>query len=248
MRSVMPVLVGLLLVAGAAAADMPFTDTFDQTYAVDHEVTVSLDNVNGDVTIQVWDQAEVRVEADKRASTAEALAELRIEVDASSSSIDIDTRYPSGRGHGASEVEYRLTVPRLARLRSVDLVNGSVVVNGVEGGASIDCVNGTLRVGDVAGRVELSAVNGNIEMSADVLRASDRFELESVNGTIDLYLAPSAGAEIEAETLNGNLSSDFGFEVHKGKFVGADMRGTIGGGGAEIELGTVNGAIAVHSR
>ena len=37
-----------------------------------------------------------------------------------------------------------------------------------------------------------------------------------------------------------------GFEVRKGKYVGASMSGTIGGGGTTVELETVNGAIAVH--
>jgi hypothetical protein len=97
------------------------------------------------------------------------------------------------------------------------------------------------------GTVSLENVNGGIELYADRPSYGESIDLETVNGTLDLYLAASAGAEIRAESVNGKLSNDFGIEVHKGKYVGSDLKGTIGGGGASVSLETVNGSITVHS-
>ncbi len=83
MKQVMTVAAVVLLAAGAAWAG-DYTEIFDQTYSVDHGGRIGLENINGDVTIEVWDQAEVRVYAVKSASSPERLEALKIEVDASS--------------------------------------------------------------------------------------------------------------------------------------------------------------------
>ena len=98
-----------------------------------------------------------------------------------------------------------------------------------------------------AGDASLSTVNGGIELYAERLGYDASVDLETVNGTVDLFLASSAGAEIRAESVNGRLRNDFGVEVHKGKYVGSSFKGTVGGGGARVNLETVNGSITVHS-
>ena len=57
--------------------------------------------------------------------------------------------------------------------------------------------------------------------------------------------AAGVAADLEAETVNGHLSNDFGIPVNKHKYVGADMTGSIGSGGGEVRLNTVNGKIQV---
>jgi hypothetical protein len=249
MKQVMTVVAAVLLAAAAYAGE--YTEIFDQAYAVDHGVRVSLDNINGDVTVQVWDQPEVQVYALKSASSPERLAALTIEVDASTGGIYIDTRYPNSRDlgpehrHGHAEVEYTLTVPRMATLDGIDLVNGDLVVDGVEGGVDADAVNGTIVVRGAAGELDIETVNGRIEVDVPSTVVDD-VSLSSVNGTIELYV--SGSADVRAETVNGSISNDFGLEVKKGRYVGSSMAGSIGGGGPRIDLETVNGAIVLSSR
>ncbi len=244
-----------LLAAGlAAAADR--TETFDQTYPLAADGRVSLENINGNVTVRVWDRAEVRVEAVKEAESAEALERLVIDVDSSARSLSIETQYPSSdgwggfwkRGTGHTQVTYTLTVPRTAGLHGIDLVNGDLEVTGVAGGVRAETVNGTISVREVRGEVELSTVNGSLDVAYDQLAASDRVDLESVNGTIELKLPMGAGAHVEAETVNGRIRNDFGIDVKKGRWVGSSMRGTLGGGGALVTMETVNGAISLTSK
>ncbi len=175
MKQAMTVVAVVLLAAGAAWAG-DYTETFDQTYALDQGGRVGIENINGDVTIEVWDQAEVRVYAVKQASTPERLEALKIEVDASSRGVFIDTHYPNSRDlgfadrHGHSEVEYTLTVPRFASIDGVDLVNGDLLIDGVEGDIEADTVNGTIVVRGAGGEIELDTVNGGIELRARVDR------------------------------------------------------------------------------
>jgi DUF4097 and DUF4098 domain-containing protein YvlB len=249
----------LLLAAGWAPGYEGYQETFDKRFPLSDGGTVSLENVNGDVTIEVWENSEVWVQAVKSASSPELLEGLKINIDASSSAVRIDTEYPSNRRseredheHAKrergrhSKVEYTLTVPRTAVIDDVELVNGNLLIVGVEGGMEAETVNGNIVVRDGAGDASLSTVNGGIELHADRFGYGESIDLETVNGTLDLYLAASAGAEIRAESVNGKLSNDFGIEVHKGKYVGSDLKGSIGGGGARVNLDTVNGSITVH--
>ena len=227
---------------------------FDQTFSVSEGARVSLENVNGDVHIEVWDQAEVRVQAEKFASSQELLDDLEIEVHASQDSVRIDTHYPhrrfffgwfsSGRS-GHFSVEYTLTVPRDAELNSIDLVNGDLVVIGVQGGMEAELVNGDIIARDIDGDLRLSTVNGSIRPEFEDMENVEHIELESVNGKIKLVLPSGASASVRAETLNGSLRNDFGLEVHKHKYVGAEMRGEIGGGDIDVVIETVNGGIEI---
>jgi len=237
-----------------------FEATVDQTFALSPGGVVSLENINGDVTIEVWDRDEIRVYAVKTASSPELLDALKVEIEANADAVRIETDYPSsrdlhdeGRDHDTRErrhmkVEYTLTVPRFAVIDDVDLVNGNLLVVGVLGGADAETVNGNIVVRDGEGATSLATVNGGIELYLDRIADSGQVELETVNGTIDLYLSPSIGADIRAESVNGTLSNDLGLTVSKGKYVGSSFKGSIGGGGTRVDLETVNGSIKVHSR
>jgi len=241
----------VLATVGTAIAGAGYEEVFDQSFPLAAGGSVGLENVNGDVSIEVWERAELRMYAVKRASSPELLDGLEIKVKAGQGTVRIDTQYPSMR-HSDHEsgsfmkVEYLLTVPRSARLDDIDLVNGNLTVVGVEGGISVATVNGNIDVRDCAGDAEIGTVNGAIEARVDRLGYGDRLKMESVNGQVDLFLASSIGADLEVESVNGKLKNDFGIEVRKGKYVGSDFMGVVGSGGAKVELETVNGSINVH--
>ena len=253
MKTNCAVMMSLMLVtAGWVVAGAGYEEIVDQSYPLAAGGSVALDNVNGDVSIEGWERNEVRVYAVKSASSPELLDELVVKVDADKNQVRIDTRYPSMSGsdhehHRFTKVEYTLSVPRSAMLDEIDLVNGNLTVVGVEGGVDADTVNGNIMVRDCAGNADLGTVNGVIEAHIDRLAFGDKLDMESVNGRLDLYLASSIGADLRAESVNGSLKNDFGIDVRKGKYVGSDFQGSVGGGGATVSLETVNGSIDVHS-
>ena len=210
----------LLCAAGLAFGDEPLREPFDQSYPIAAGGRVSLSNVNGGVQVNVWDQNTVRVQAVKEGESREELDSLRIEVSASASSVAVTTRYPEG-SHNHLSVEYTLTVPKGVALDTIELVNGGLTVSGLGGEVRAKLVNGEAKLSGLAGNVEVHTVNGSVE----------------------LRLAPSVAAEVEAKTVNGHLSNDFGLPVNKHEYVGADMNGSIGSGGGRLHLESVNGGI-----
>lgn len=249
----------LLMTAAWGFSYESFEAIVDETVALSPGGSVSLENINGDATIEVWGSDEVRIYAVKSASSQELLDDLEVEIEADLKSVRIDTEYPSSReypgeerDHGDRErrhmkVEYTLTVPRWAMIDDVDLVNGNLLIVGVQGEIDAETVNGNIVVRESAGHASLATVNGAIELYVDQLGGSDRVDLEAVNGSIDLYLSSAVGADIRAESVNGTLSNDLGIAVAKGKYIGSSFEGSIGGGGSRIDLETVNGEIKVHS-
>jgi DUF4097 and DUF4098 domain-containing protein YvlB len=223
-----------------------YRDEFHQTYAFDAHGRVALENINGDVHITAWDRNEVQVDAAKRASTQERLDDARIVVDAARGSISIRTHYP---GQGNSEhpaiVDYTVKVPRTARLDQVKLVNGSLEISGIKGEVHASSVSGAIRTHGLAGNVKLSTVSGRLEASFEELEASRSISMNSVNGAIEILLPMDAHADLQADTVSGGISSDFGRPTERGKFPGRHWSGALKGGGARIRVSNVDGTILV---
>src|ERR1017187_2912749 len=244
----------LILALGAHASDHrgALTEEFHQTYALTADGRVELDNINGDVHISSWDRNEVKVDAVKYADTKERLDEAKIEIDARNDSISIRTKYPNhdhnwtwGAHNNPASVEYTLTVPRKARLDEIKLINGELDINGVSGEVNASCINGRLEAHNLAGRARLSTINGHLDARFDQL-AGQRVELNSVNGSVDLTIPSDSNAEVEATTVSGGINNDFGLHVNHHRFVGHDLRGELGSGGARIKISNVNGRIEVR--
>ncbi len=232
-----------------------FREEFHQSNPLTPDGRVSLENINGGVRIKVWNRNEVQVDAVKHANKKERLAEARIEIDATPDFVRIRTRYPEheenfgdeerGRYNNPASVEYSVTVPRRARLESVDLVNGSLDVDGVEGSVKASCVNGRLKAHGLMGEAKLSTVNGPLEAGFTRLDETKPISLGSVNGPVTLTIPSNSNATLRANTVHGPISNDFGLDVQHGEYVGHDLYGQLGTGGARIKVGNVNGSISI---
>jgi len=251
--SAVPVLVcAMLLVGRAQASQGKLTEEFHHSYPLAAGGRINLENINGDVHITAWDQNEVKVDAVKYANTKELLDEAEIEVEAGSDTVSIRTKYRdhdhtwnSDGWNNPASVEYTLTVPRNARLDRVELINGSLDIRQVAGEVRASCINGKLSAQGLQGRVRLETVNGRLEPQFDRLGSSP-IELSSVNGSLNLTLPSDAKAELEASTVSGGISNDFGLRVINHHWVGHELEGELGGGGTRIKLSNVNGRIEIR--
>ena len=237
--------------ASGADKDAGVTEEFHHSYPLTANGRIELENINGAVHIAVWDQNEVKVDAVKRAQTAERLKDAEIRVEASADSVSIKTHYReqdegwhSGHNNPAS-VEYTVTVPRNARLDEVKLINGGLDLVGVAGEVHASCINGPLTARGLSSKVRLETINGPLDANFEHL-PSGSMELSSINGPVDLTLPSDAKATIEAKTISGGIDNDFGLRTVDKRYVGHDMRGELGGGGTEITLRNINGPIHVH--
>jgi DUF4097 and DUF4098 domain-containing protein YvlB len=230
-------------------------ERFTQTYPISATGRVSLENVNGSVHITAWDRNEVKVDAVKRGYRRERLNEAKIEVDATEDSVRIRTRYPDedqtnnedepGRYNNAATVDYTVTVPRQARLESIELVNGSLDIDGIEGDVKASSVNGRLMARGLMGEAKLSTVNGNLEATFNKLDGSKQISLGSVNGNVVLVIPSDSNAQVKASTVHGGIVNDFGLPVQHGEYVGHELFGQLGIGGPRVKLGSVNGGIVI---
>ena len=229
-------------------------EEFHQTYPLSATGRVSLENINGGVQIKVWDRAAVQVDAVKKAYKQQRLAEAQIQVSSTEESIRIATEYPyqnqnfrndERRYDNPAIVDYTVTVPRKAMLDSIELVNGSLDIDGVEGSVKASSINGRLNARGLSSDARLSTVNGPLEATFMQLNEAKPISIGSVNGNVTLIIPSNANATIRAGTVHGSISSDFGLKVKHGEYVGHSMDGQIGTGGPKIKLGNVNGAIRI---
>lgn len=232
-------------------------EVFRQTYELRGDGRVSLQNTTGVIRVEAWGREQVEVDAVKRAYTREALAGAEIKVEASRQVVRISTKYLSPtntwnfngerRYENPASVDYTLRVPRGARLDTVELVNGSLEINGLAGYVEASSVNGPVRASGLTGQVKLATVNGRLEAAFGDGRAPQPVTLTSVNGRIVLTLPPGAGAELTAGTTRGQIKNDFGLSVLPAGRAGRESGGTLGRGGPPIRLNNVNGDIEIRA-
>ena len=137
-------------------------------------------------------------------------------------------------------------VPVNAELSAIDLVNGSLIIDGVQGDIKAELVNGSIEAMKLAGDSDLSSVNGSIKVTyQDTVTELENIDLETVNGSIKLYLPDGINASVDVDTMHGSIKNDFGLRANKNTFVGRSLRGDIGSGDVKITMESVNGSVKI---
>jgi DUF4097 and DUF4098 domain-containing protein YvlB len=232
------------------------TERIEQTYPFSPNGKVSVSNVNGSITIETWDNPQIKFEAVKIADSRERLADLEIRIDATQNSFDVEADYGNQKNKGGNVwnkngklvVNFRLTVPKNAVLDEIQTVNGSVMISNSMNFTKASAVNGSVKAMNLRGNAELSTVNGTVEADFDQLQSGNIISLDTVNGRAILTIPSDANATVRAESLNGSITNDFGLPVRKGKYVGRDLYGKIGSGDVKIKLESVNGGLDVKRK
>jgi hypothetical protein len=236
----------LAATAVLAAPGYAFDNVFQQTYPLSAGAVFQLQNVNGSVNISAWERDQVEVYALKSTQgDPRDLDRVQIEVQSRGDTLAVDTRYPQDDGVEVY-VEYHIRVPQHCELRRVSTVNGFVRVFGVEGSGDLRTVNGGVEVFDSAGRFSAHTTNGNLRLELRGMEGNGPVVLETVNGSVELGLPASAGADVEVRSLNGDFRSELPVLV-KDSLDARGFRGRLGPGGSTLHIHTVNGAIRIVS-
>jgi len=227
----------------AASPSFAADPIFKQTYPLAAGGSFLLENVNGSVQVEGWNRDEVEVRAIKLTETNQDDTDrVKIDVDTEPGQVAVRTRYPQGES-GEVAVEYHVFVPNRVLLTGVGTVNGSVSVSGVDGGGALRSVNGNVEVLNSSGRFSAKTTNGNLRMELRQLTAGAPMDIETVNGSVTLGLPSDAGADLNVLNMNGNFSSELPITAKAGSPTGRVFRATLGTGGGEILVRTVNGGI-----
>ncbi|HEY8994022.1 MAG TPA: DUF4097 family beta strand repeat-containing protein [Lacunisphaera sp.] len=236
-----------LVLAFATLAPAKVTEKFSQTYPLEANGSIRLENVNGSVEIVGWDKNEVSLEAEKTARDQEGLDRMHLKIDSSPRRLAIKTDYEKKWKFWETmnaQVHYKLRVPATATLDKIDVVNSSIHVTGVKGSVDLEAVNGGIEADGLTGAGTFETVNGSVRVAYASMPASGSISLETVNGSCKLTLPANAAFDLDADTVNGRVSCDFPITLESsGK---RELRGAVNGGGTRVELESVNGGLAVE--
>jgi hypothetical protein len=227
---------------------------------VDTGDAIEIKGINGGIRAVASNANEVRVSATRSARRSNP-DEVRLEVVPHAGGTTICAVYPSRRsqpnecrpGDGGRmnvenndvQVEWVVQVPRGVNFVG-HTVNGRIEADGLPGDVDAHTVNGDVRV-TTAGTARAATVNGNIEVVMGRVGGTGPLRFETTNGNISASFPGDLNAQLSASTVNGDIETDFPVEV-RGRFGPRRVSGTIGSGGREIELATVNGSIAIRRR
>ena len=131
----------------------------------------------------------------------------------------------SGRDHVDVRVDFVLRVPAKVSSLTVRTMNGSIDAT-------------------ASGPLEAHTMNGSVV--GRVAGPTTRVRLGTMNGRVEVVLPANAGADVEAKTMRGRISSAFG-AVPPPPFPGVpnETRFRVGTGGGSVALETMNGDVVV---
>lgn len=221
--------------------------------------TLTIRGVSGGIRALPASGADAEVSAVKHARRDDP-DEVEIEVVPHEGGVTICAVYPAPRrrapneclpgGEGRNntsnndvEVEFTVRVPRGVHFTG-KTVQGDVTADSLGGNVEVHSVNGDVDV-STTGYAEASSVNGTVRASMGRADWTGALELSSVNGGITVTLPADLSATVEASTVNGDIDSDFPLTV-RGRFSARRFSGSIGGGGRQLRLETVNGSIRLR--
>ena len=206
--------------------------TTDTTLNVARGVTLSLTNISGDITVQVWDRDAVRVNAEHDKSD-EVMAVIK------DGMLKLGTRSIEG---APADVEWSLTVPRWLPLE-ISGIESEIAVTGMRapvraqsmsGDVHVTACQGPMELHSAEGEVHAEDVNGEVtawsmNSAVRLVRVLGPIEAQSVNG--DIQMDDVSSAKVSASTLNGRVyyaskfqnRGRYAFSSHNGKlYVGVD--------------------------
>ena len=227
--------------------------------------SIEVRGINGEIVADLASGSEVQVVAIKKARRSD-VDSVHIKVEQNAGGVIICALYPNDSGQypsscsgdgdnkrssddGSASIEVRrndvsvdFTVHVPANVNFVGkTINGGISVLGLNSNVVTKTINGSIKI-STTGYAEADTING--EINAKFLNGSwpSTLSFKTLNGEINLDLPANLNASIDIKTLNGAINSDFPLTVTETKGKKA-VRGTIGSGGRDLVLKTLNGSI-----
>ena len=124
--------------------------------------------------------------------------------------------------------------------------NGDVTVENASGPVEVSTGSGAIRVVTASGPVSANSGNGEIDISIGKLERMPDMSFSTGNGEVRLTLPSGLGAELDASTGNGTVTTDFPVTLRSGRLDPSRLRGTIGNGGGRLTISSGNGDVEIR--
>jgi DUF4097 and DUF4098 domain-containing protein YvlB len=222
--------------------------------------------LNGGITVKGYDGKDVIVEAHVRTRERERSEGNMKRLVMSSTGLTVEEDHNEVRVSTDSvqrTIDLTISVPSHSSLFLRTVNDGNVAVEGVEGELDVNDTNGHVTLSNVSGSAVVHALNGRILANFVRVNAQKSMAFSSLNGNIDLTFPADLKATLSLRTDNGEILSDFDVQlqssaqqptVEDGRANGGPyrvkfdktLRGTINGGGQEIQIKNFNGSIYIR--
>lgn len=259
----------MLLAASARAQDKVNVPLDDPS----RPAVIKISQVSGSINVKAYDGKEVivearaRVERDvrRRRENGEAASEGMKRLSVGTTGLEIDEENNEVRIATASHmraIDVSITVPTRANLILRTVNDGDIAVTGVDGEIDVNDVNGNVTLTNVSGSAVAHALNGKVLVT--LLRTNGKpMAFSSLNGDIDVTLPADIKANVSFASDRGDVFSDFDVAMSNqsmkplveekggegGRYrvkMDKTVRGTINGGGPEIQFKNFNGGIYIR--
>jgi DUF4097 and DUF4098 domain-containing protein YvlB len=189
-------------------------------------------------------------------------AELKIGV----VSADVTLSGVAGRLLDVDSVSGKLRLSSEAKEVDIDSVSGEVDIDGKAERARVQTVSGDIRARGLGGRLKYETVSGDIDadnaryseinagsVSGDIdLRGQPegdlRIDVESMSGSVHLYLPEQVSTRLRASSFSGSIRSDFGTVKHEERGPGSSLDASSGNGQGQVKIETFSGDIDIRRR
>lgn len=195
-------------------------ERIEETYQLDRDGKVYLENVSGDIVVKSWGKSEVAIVARKVARKKKDLDKVSIDINQTNGNIRIMTRHHKSFGlfHSTNvSVYYDLFIPDKAQIR-VKSVSGRAEALEIGGLTDIETVSGKIEITSAKSGVKCRTISGDIYLEkiigdADLKSTSGEIIAEGVKGSVETNTVSgdvelkniSLAEEIEVESISGSI-------------------------------------------
>ncbi len=139
------------------------------------------------------------------------------------------------------KVEFEVRVPAGVRFAG-RMVNATIRAEDLTADVRAQTVNGSVRLSTSQG-ANAKTVNGSIRASFGETSWEGEAVFETVNGSIRLTVPEQINADLEIRTANGRITTNL--PIVTTRATRRRVEGTLGEGGPDLRLKTVNGSITL---
>jgi len=221
--------------------------------------------LNGGITVKGTDGKQVVVEAKVRnRESAKSEGNMkRIPINTTGLSVEEENNQVDIKSDALNRtVDLSITVPRHTSLVLRCINDGDIVVSDVDGELDVNDINGAVTLNNIGGSAIAHALNGRILVTFNRIDQKP-MSFSSMNGNIDVTFPAALKANVSFQSDRGEVYSDFDVQLQqsspqqvteeghasKGKYrvkIDKSVRGTVNGGGPEIQFKNFNGNIYVR--
>ncbi len=194
--------------------DEALEDTVEQSYDFPPGGELSVRNGDGSIWIYGSNDPGIKMIAVKSAYSTERLKQIEIKVSAEHGSVAIDTVFPNKEKWGMSDrsgtVDYTIIVPDSIRIKTLELVNGEISVEGLRGYAKARLTNGRMFARDCFCDLDLGVTRGALVLTYGWWEPR-AFAVDAAiaHGNAKAFLPRGSSFHADAATTSGRILDNF---------------------------------------